>query len=156
MQIIEKQILNFQKFLNKYIKEFESETKEWFKNIPITDWVSPPAIRFFAVLSPKNSHFLRFIMKVMLKKELFFSYGRTELFVFVSQNEFNKISAKPALNFIQYRSVTVLYNTLFDIQTLETFPYSCFERYSDLPTAEDKKVGPVFIITFFLFNSPFY
>ena len=130
LQIIDKQILNFQKFLANHLNEFEYEVEYWFQNIEKKEGRSVPAIRFVAVLSPKNSLFLRFILKILLRKDMFFSYGRTEFFVFVSESEYEYITAKPEINYSIYRSTTVLYNTLFDIQTLQTIPYNHFKVYT--------------------------
>ena len=128
--IIDKQILNFRKFVSIHLNEYEYEVEYWFQNMTINEWSSLPRVRFVSVLSPKNTLFLRFIIKALLRKEMFFSYGRTEFFVFVSELEYKYITAKPQINYSSYRSTTILYNTLFDIQFLETIPYNMFEIYN--------------------------
>ena len=138
MQIIDKQIINYKVFLKKYLNVYEEEVNLWFREIPVRDWRCLPHILFVAVLSPGNSLFLRYIMKRLINKDMFFSYGRTQLLVFISEEEHKYMTAKPATKFNLYRSSTVLFNTLFDIETLETVSYNEFGVYPKDDLQSDK------------------
>jgi hypothetical protein len=130
LQIIDKQIIGLPLITYKYW-DFDDQTiKSWFSGVPNNGWRSSPSIKFFSVLSPYFSHkFLRFITSQLTQFDLFFSEGRTQFLVFISEREFNYMNAKPSINMHFYRSATVLYNSLFDIEVLETFPYNEFGCY---------------------------
>lgn len=116
----------------KYWELEEQDINDMFSEVPNNGWRSLPSIKFVAVLSPSLSAiFLRFVIRQLIQFELFFSVGRTQFLVFISEKECNFMTAKPSENLLHYRSSTILYNTLFDIEVLETVPYSAFGTYPE-------------------------
>ncbi|CAG2101866.1 unnamed protein product, partial [Medioppia subpectinata] len=138
LEVINKQIINLPNILVKEV-EINDEISRWFtgiETIKTSDWRSDPIIKFVGVFSPINSRlFLRFVIKQLVRKDLFFWCGRTQFVVFVSEKEYNCMTATPP-NFKLYRSINVMYNTLFDIESLETVPYNEFAFYSSQPTTK--------------------
>ncbi|CAG2164289.1 unnamed protein product [Oppiella nova] len=134
-------IINIPNLLYKDVDSGE-DINSWFSGIPVRDWRSEPTIKFVSVLSPINSTlFMRFVIKQLLRKDLFFNCGRTQFLVFVSQKEYKYMSATPDSQYRTYRSISVIYNTLFDVEKLETIPYSRFGFYSD---SESNRKEPKF------------
>ena len=127
MKVFDSQILHLPLLAYKFWDYDELTMSSWFSKVPDNSWTDDPSLKFFAVLSPSNAtKFLRFIIRQLIHPQYFFTNGRVQFILFLSGSEYVYINAKFKTNFRVYRSSTVLYHSLFDVEILDCIPWSNF------------------------------
>lgn len=141
--MMEGQILNFPRLTYRYWEYDENTINSWFRDVPKREWDEPPCITFIASLGPSvSTNFLRFVIHQLVRFESFFANGRTQFLMFLSGNEVIYMKTKSGPNLKLYRSSSVMYNTLFDIEIFDSLPFTHFS-----PDINLAKVKSVFIFT---------
>ncbi|KAG9464037.1 dimethyladenosine transferase 2, mitochondrial [Eleutherodactylus coqui] len=98
------------------------------KNLDIREvsWTSDVPLKVFLMLGPKKERILLWRHIYSLYERLsVYKFGRVELNVFMTENQYQKLICKPG-DFKNYRALGVLYQSACDIELLHKEPMSTF------------------------------
>ncbi|XP_055464867.1 dimethyladenosine transferase 2, mitochondrial [Psammomys obesus] len=104
-------------------------------------WSAGVPMKIFAILP--NKHERRVLWKILFDLyacESIFRYGRVELYLFVSEKEFRKVTATPERPDF-YHVLSVLWQVACKVKFLHTEPGSSFNVYPEYGTLEKSKQG---------------
>jgi hypothetical protein len=102
-------------------------------------WKESPPIKMIIPLSPSvEIPFMRAIFNQFTHQTGFFAFGRTQFIITISIKELSNMSPQKDVNSRNsYRSSCIFYQTMFDIEHLETFNWESFTPLVVLPKVSD-------------------
>jgi hypothetical protein len=92
-----------------------------------SQWEADPRVKLFIPTPPEqDSRMFYQIVLDLIRPSGIYSYGRTELLAIISYHAYSEIIADFKVNGIPSTSPSLILQTLFDIEKLQTFPLSSF------------------------------
>ncbi|XP_022182818.1 dimethyladenosine transferase 2, mitochondrial [Myzus persicae] len=110
-----------------------------------------PSLKIIASLP--NKKFMNYLIYSFIFQTGLMVYGRPEFYFLLSPSVFKRYSCKPIIDKKYYKTQTILFQTIFDIESLKTYPRTAFfpphisksaskngknVRYKELKEADDK------------------
>ncbi|KAF0752569.1 dimethyladenosine transferase 2, mitochondrial [Aphis craccivora] len=117
--------------------------------IPQQPWNQEnPSLKIIASLP--NKKFLNYLIYSFIFQTGLMVYGRPEFYFLLSPSVFKRYSCEPIIDKMYYKTQTILFQTIFDIELIKTYPRKAFYpphisksasknvRYKELKEADDK------------------
>ncbi|XP_060834830.1 dimethyladenosine transferase 2, mitochondrial [Rhopalosiphum padi] len=117
--------------------------------IPQQPWnQESPSLKIIASLP--NKKFLNYLIYSFIFQTGLMVYGRPEFYFLLSPSVFKRYSSKPIIDKKYYKTQTILFQTIFDIELIKTYPRKAFYpahisksacknvRFKELKEADDK------------------
>ncbi|KAG2467720.1 TFB2M transferase, partial [Polypterus senegalus] len=113
-------------------------SEKLFNDLGISEvpWIADIPIKVVGIFSQRNErNMLWRLIYALFECLSIFRYGRVEMNVFISENEYTKLTAQPG-NMRHYQALSVLWQVACDIEVLHKEPWSSFvtsSKHSGLP-----------------------
>ncbi|KAE9524919.1 hypothetical protein AGLY_014969 [Aphis glycines] len=117
--------------------------------IPQQPWNQEnPSLKIIASLP--NKKFLNYLIYSFIFQTGLMVYGRPEFYFLLSPSVFKRYSCEPIIDKMYYKTQTILFQTIFDIELIKTYPRKAFYpphisksasknvRFKELKEADDK------------------
>ena len=92
-----------------------------------SQWEADPQIKCFIPTPPgQDSRMFYQIIMDLIRTSGIYSYGRTELLAIISYHAYSMIIADPKKRNIPHSRMSLVLQTMFDVEELGTFPWSSF------------------------------
>ncbi|KAF5297113.1 hypothetical protein FQA39_LY02693 [Lamprigera yunnana] len=118
--------MNVLSYLDK--QDRESRVEEMLKGIPIKHWEEDPVLTIIGPMANRN--FLRYLIRAIIYQEEIALYGRLQMFVFMSKDDYNGFTVSPVQNSRAYKFNCMLFQLLFDYTILGEYPRKSFLPWS--------------------------
>ncbi|XP_056646724.1 dimethyladenosine transferase 2, mitochondrial [Diorhabda sublineata] len=94
------------------------------KNVPKKAWIDDPAMTIVGTLP--NTNFIRYLIKSLALQTGLALHGRIQIFGIIKPHDYYVFTATPKENLRKYQYISILFQLLFDLEKLETFPRNIF------------------------------
>lgn len=94
------------------------------KNVPKKAWIDDPAMTIVGTLP--NTTFIRYLIKSLALQTGLALHGRIQIFGIMKPHDYYVCTATPQENLRKYQYITILFQLLFELEKLETFPRNIF------------------------------
>lgn len=111
---------------------------EAVKESQVPEWSSTPIAKLIVPLSPLHEHsFLKAMTTQLCHQTGIYSIGRIEVFAFFSCSQAWPLTANYLeQNYMRYRSQSVLFGAMFDVEPLTKVPWNAF-----IPVLKQRRIN---------------